>query len=212
MNLKINRNNVSPIFLGALPIFKFENEYEPSDEEIKYIKSLDYISQKDFQPLKISKNKNIIKDNSLVNIKNAIDKAFDFYVENILQVKNQFYVTQSWSTINRKGSFHSWHTHPNTLFSCVFYADARNSELYFRLKKSPIQSAFNFNYNIKQYNIHNSSGWDLPVKTGDIVIFPGDLEHSAKINADDYERVIIGVNYFIRGELGIENDVDRIEI
>ena len=72
-----------------------------------------------------------------------------------------------------------------------------DSGLLFKLDKSSLQNNFNFSFKCKNYNVFNSSLWEIPVKSGDMIIFPGDLWHSGLINKYDYERVIIGTNFFI---------------
>lgn len=201
--------NFKPIFLGAQPIFKIDSVYTPNKDEIKFLKNLSYKKDKEFL---LSESVNILDYKELENIKNHIVKAFDVYKDNILEIENTFYISQSWSTINKKNSMHTKHNHPNTLFSCVFYVDADNSGINFFFNKSAIQQAFNFSYKIKKHNIHNSTSWSVPVNTGDMVIFPGDIKHSSFINESDKERIIVGANFFIKGEIGIKENVDRIII
>ena len=107
---------------------------------------------------------------------------------------------------------HTTHDHPNTLFSCVLYVKADNSGITFYKEKSAIQEAFNFSFKIKKYNIYNSVTWNLPVNTGDIVIFPGQIKHSSFKNKNEEERIIVGANFFIKGEIGVKENVDRIVI
>jgi len=203
-------NNFTPVFFGALPIFRFDNVYEPSKDEINYLKSIKY--KQDNNGFKLSDSVNILDNLQLVDIKKCIEYNFNEYKKNILEIENDFYISQSWSTINKKNSMHTKHNHPNTLFSCVLYVKSINSGIIFYNKKSAIQQAFNFSYKIKEYNIHNSSTWKLPVSTGDMVIFPGQIEHSSFINENDDERIIIGANFFIKGEIGVKQNVDRIII
>ena len=43
---------------------------------------------------------------------------------NVLQIEDDFTMSQSWTTINNKGDSHHEHNHPNTILSCVYYAQA----------------------------------------------------------------------------------------
>jgi len=203
-------NNFTPIFFGALPIFRLDGVYKPNENDINYLKSIKYTQ--DNNGFKLSDSVNILDNLQLVDIKKCIEYNFNEYKKNILEIENDFYISQSWSTINKKNSMHTKHNHPNTLFSCVLYVKAINSGITFYNKKSAIQQAFNFSYKIKEYNIHNSSTWKLPVSTGDMVIFPGHIEHSSFVNENDDERIIVGANFFIKGEIGIKENVDRIII
>lgn len=50
------------------------------------------------------------------------------------------------------------------------------------------------------------------MKTGDIVILPGHIEHFTTSNESDFERYIVGANYFVSGLLGKEKKVTKMDI
>ena len=50
------------------------------------------------------------------------------YIENIVEIKNKFVMTQSWSTITKKGESHHAHNHPNSMFSLVFYVSSEGKK------------------------------------------------------------------------------------
>ena len=80
------------------------------------------------------------------------------------------------------------------------------------IKNSALQNSFNFHYKIKNHNYYNSTSWEVPVTTGDMLIFPGHLEHFSSANKNDSDRIILGVNFFIKGEIGTKEDYSRITI
>ena len=136
-------------------------------------------------------------------------------MENVLQIENCFYVSQSWCATNGKGSSHHLHAHPNTILSCVYYANASHDdggELQLKFQRSRLQEGFFFSYERKEPNIFNTRATDIKVKTGDIVIFPGWVDHKSLPNKSDDERIIIGTNYFAMGQLGKHENKDYIEI
>ena len=51
----------------------------------------------------------------------------------------------------------------------------------------------------------------MPLKTGDLVIFPGQVMHGST-KTDDDERIILGVNYAISGKTGYDETVDYLEL
>ena len=69
-----------------------------------------------------------------------------------------------------------------------------------------------YSYDILQNNIFNSRTYNASVKTGDIIIFPGWLEHQALPNEDESPRIILGTNYFVTGKLGRYENKDLISI
>ena len=154
----------------------------------------------------------VLENEKLQRIKNFILDKFENFVINHLQIENQFYLTQSWTAVNHKGNAHHLHLHPNTVFSCVFYAQANSGDFQIKMPMSRIQEGYNFSYKVLQQNIFNSRTYNASVKTGDIIIFPGWLEHQALPNEDDAPRIIIGTNYFIKGSLGDYDSKDLITI
>ena len=201
--------NLNFLYFGSLPIIKYNDVYKSNEDEIEYIKSLKYLNKNGFF---LSDSYEILKDVKLKKIKNCINNTFEDYKTNILEIENNFYISQSWTTINKNQGFHGAHTHKNTLFSCVLYLQANDSAINFYLNNSAIQNHFNFSYKVKNYNECNSTSWRLPVKTGDLVIFPGHLKHSSEENKNNEDRIIVGANYFIKDEIGNKADWDFINI
>jgi len=200
---------INPIYFGAEPIVQV-NLQEDYKKDLEYIKTLSFQTKND--GLHITEEDNILELPSLSNLKSIILKAFKEYQDKILEVENDFYISQSWATINRKTSYHGRHHHPNCLFSLVYYLQADDTGLNFMIKQSALQNSFNFHYKIKNHNYHNSTSWKVPVTTGDMMIFPGHLEHWSSPNENDEDRIILGANFFIKGEIGTKEDYSRISI
>ena len=112
-------------------------------------------------------------------------------------------------TNKKKGNIHNGHQHPKHIFSAVYYAKAEKSSLIFQIERSKIQEGFLFQYNVKNYNYFNSSSWTLEVNSGDVLIFPGHLQHSSSICETD-ERIVVGSSFFIKEKIGLEGDYNDI--
>ena len=67
-------------------------------------------------------------------------------------------------------------------------------------------------YKIKKQNSFNSAIWSCTVKTGDLIIFPGHLNHYSLPNNSDEPRIMIGSNFFIEGLIGEEEKYEQIYI
>ena len=196
----------------ALPIYKESTDFVLTDEERSVIVDGEFRKALSKQGNAISKSAEVLDDERLVRLKTHILTVFNDYITNHLQIENQFYLTQSWTAVNHKGNAHHLHLHPNTVFSCVFYAQANSGDFQIKMPMSRIQEGYNFSYKVLQQNIFNSRTYNASVKTGDIIIFPGWLEHQALPNEDDAPRIIIGTNYFIKGSLGDYDNKDLITI
>ena len=199
---------------NALPICKDETDFRLNKDEFDFIlNKTEYRDSKSFSGgVLLSKDTDVLRHEPMSRTKKfIIDKILD-YRDNILQIEDDLGMTQSWSTINHKGNNHHEHNHPNTLISCVYYAQASSGDFVIKVPQSRIQEGFNFSYKIKEYNPFNSLSWTFEVKNGDVVIFPGWILHGTTRNESDIDRIVIGANYFINGTVGTEDGVDLIEI
>lgn len=140
------------------------------------------------------------------NIRDLCQYHLNTYTKEILKIRQDFYITNSWLTVKNQGQFHHKHNHQNCIFSGVFYVNANENMggLSFHGKPGYLDN-FNFEYTYDDSNIHNSSSWTIPVKTGTMIIFPSHLQHSVKENCADDSRIVIGFNSFVRGDLGMED-------
>ena len=213
--VKILKQEVMPIH--ALPVYKEETNFILTKDELDTVLNQDYHTTKQSgkNGVKISKTDKVLEDEKLHRVKIFILSRFNHYVEKILQIENCFYLTQSWSAINGKDSTHHLHAHPNTILSCVYYAAANpdnGGELRLKMQRSRLQEGFYFAYDKKEPNVFNSHATDIKVKTGDIVMFPGWVDHESLPNKSDEQRLIIGTNYFAVGKLGKVENKEFIEI
>ena len=172
--------------LKAIPIAISKLDYSLNK------KQKDFIIKQSYQKgpsAKISENSYIFNDKIFKNI------------------KDQVYVTHSWTTINDNTVHHS-HSHKGAFLSVVFYVESEgDNKLYFELGKSSIQEGFDFSYNPIEYNIYNSESWHFPTNEKDLFIFPGWIKHHS-INKGS--KIVVGANYFLTGELGEKNRKDSL--
>ena len=200
--------------LKASPIVWYKEAFKPQKREIDFVKAL---------PLKQLYNKDvtgtvdsyIFKNNKLKRLKDLALKCADQYVKEILEIDIDYYLTQSWASITSKNKNHHSHMHRNTLFGGVMYLQAerdKGGELMVDCGRSMLEEGFNFEYNIKNYNIYNSSRYKYPVGTGDIVIFPGWLSHYTLPNLSNEDRIAVGFDFFVKGDFGSDNQWSKISI
>ena len=194
------------------PIYKISTGETLDAAELRFLKNLDKTSKHKETKTKLTKGANILNNKELYRIKGIIWNNFVDYVDSVLEIENQFYMCNSWGAIQKKDDFHPNHTHTNAIFSSVFYIHAENSSIIFNADKSKIQEGFFFEYNVENYNIFNSLSWEVPVETGDIIIFPGQLQHESKTYDGGGDRMIIGSSYFLKGKLGTKDNYNLISI
>jgi hypothetical protein len=212
-----NEKNCTVKSLFGCPVMIFKNAVSLKDEELHFIKNIEY--QKFYKPndseyqeklVQVSKSQNILNDYiELKNVRKQINHYAGKFIDELISVDNEFDIVQSWISKTLPGINHHSHHHKGALFSLVYYAQADNSTLTFDTKENFLTKGFNFDYNIKEQNYFNSLEVTFKPKTGDIIIFPGYIEHCAE-NLDNKEKYILGANYFIRGNVGVYNNTTLV--
>ena len=196
--------------LKAIPIAYDRNVYHPNKQELNVIKKIKY--RKPDKGFYLSETATLLENKTLVSLKKFIVEKAEEYTRNVLEIRDQIYLTQSWSTINNTDAIHKSHHHSNTFISLVYYAQCKSGSLQFHLGTSSIEECFNFEYTINKFNIFNSKSWTLPMKTGDIALFPGHINHGSLPNKSSEPRIIVGANFFIKGNLGTKKDINLITL
>ena len=205
-------SNTTTEILDGVPIQIEKSSFRLTDDELDVILNTNY-----FQPShnRITETCFLLKDPRLIRVRNFLDERMNNYIENVIQINDKFVMTQSWSTITKKGEHHHLHDHPNTIFSLIFYVSsqgAKSGNIVFDFRPSRLTENWNFAFNIKEYNPFNSDTWEYSVNTGDLVIFPAWIPHKTRENYSNNDRIIIGANYFINGNIGSTRGIDKIHI
>ena len=208
MLLMSNTNYVIGQFFG-IPVMKIENFYFLNNDELSYIKNLPFKESSVINGPGISASKNILKDNNFSNLRKNINEVAQKFIDETICVDNKFEMVQSW--IARSKNTHHKHDHKNAIFSLVYYAQAKKATLSLFKDFNFITEAFNFDLKYKKFNSYNGTSFDFEVKTGDVILFPGNIMHSAK-NHSEQEKIIVGANYFIRGNVGDDTDITSLTI
>jgi|TARA_B110000858_G_C17601934_1_gene380490 hypothetical protein len=198
------------------PIYKICTGTILTPDELGFIYSLNKRPHKSnyYAPAKLSLTAtvNMLESKELKRIKDIIWKQFSDYVDEVLEIENQFYICNSWATVQEKGFWHPKHNHPNSVFGSVFYAQAENSILSFSVNKCKLMEGFFMHWKIKNHNFFNSSSWDVPVNTGDMIIFPGEIAHESPVHGGPNDRIAIGTSYFPKGEFGSTDQYNLMKI
>ena len=102
-----------------------------------------------------------------------------------------------WININSKNSFHYKHPHPGCLFSAVYYVKVpQNSGSIILHNPRSYQSLYITPHMIESYNTFNSSIYTIQPKEGQLIIFPGWLEHEVLPSDTEEERISISFNSY----------------
>lgn len=148
----------------------------------------------------------------MADIKKVLDEYVIEYYTNIMCVKDKVkpYITQSWINYTKPGEYHHRHAHPNSLVSGVLYLDSNkdkdkimfySSDAYKRIKPD-----------IATWNLYNSESWWFPVGTGNLVMFPSELQHMVEQKEGKNLRTSLAFNTFIRGDIGNTGELTELKL
>lgn len=199
---------ISPIF--CTPIYSSSIDREFTKKEIEFFKK--HKKQSYFNAgNRKSKNNYILEEAVLKNIKSIVIEKINEYIENVICPKDKIepYITQSWLAITEKNESHHSHNHPNSYISGVIYINAKeeSDSIVFVNKKYEQIKVY-----AKSWNIFNSENWWVSVKTGDILLFPSDLEHRVNTKEDSDSRISLAFNVFIKGTLGSDECLTGLKL
>jgi uncharacterized protein (TIGR02466 family) len=141
----------------------------------------------------------VFRDERMSELHDFCVDAVNQYSKNILRQQDcDLAVTQSWVNLSRQGDFHHMHNHPNSIISGVLYIEAHEKDIiqFYRTRETT-----SFLHKTDAFNQYNSTSWFIPVKTGDLVIFPSHLFHDVP-RVDSEKRISLSFNTFPNGSFG----------
>ena len=103
-----------------------------------------------------------------------------------------------WVNINPKFSFHHIHTHPDALFSGVYYVQMSDGPGGKILFKDPRPAAATTTYPLKRKTGLNSDSTTIEPVAGRLLMFPAWLPHGVDQNLGERDRISISYNIGIR--------------
>ena len=135
----------------------------------------------------------------LANIRAFIEAKLHEYVTKIFASTDKLVITQSWLNKSKKGESHHEHVHPNSMVSGVWYPQIHEQmpPIQFRSRNQRDVSL-----QTEQYNTFNSATFMLPMKRGELILFPSNLTHSVPTNVGEEERISLSFNTWPKGNMG----------
>jgi len=190
--------------VGGIPIMLYNTNRIVTDKEYETIIMHDYSAhmfKDEATPGLITKSHYVLNHPDLVDVKTFCKSYLDKYINETLCITNEFIITHSWFTRNPTGASHHAHSHPNSIFSGVYYLDAEHAEVTFEYENT-FSKSFDFRYNYSAINEFNSRSLTLEPRTGDVLIFPSWIKHKVSENSGATDRMVLGFNSFVTGNLG----------
>jgi uncharacterized protein (TIGR02466 family) len=186
----------------ATPVYKSDNLYHLTKEQLDYLKTLEMIKNKGGNFL--TTRKDIMNDESMKDFKHwCLLNVTAFAKQLGASDKTSFYITQSWMNKNPPQSYHHTHMHPNSIFSCIFYVDGDKCPTsFYRYDDRTSFGNFAFYDGDKGSNVYTATKVGVMNEVGRLVIFPSSMVHDVDKNESAKDRLTISFNTFIKGEMG----------
>lgn len=195
---------VEPLF--ANPLYKSRTQYNFSNEDLNLLQGLKYFRRSGFNLS--SENTKVLDLPGLAALKVELQQHLNTFAKEVMHYENQFYITHSWININPTGSFHKAHNHVNSLFSGVLYIRVPDNPPLIQFSKSQKSEIM---ITPSHWNSYNSAEWKISVETGDLLIFPSNLQHEVLVNRSAEDRVSLAFNSFVSGSIGSDGNSDRLD-
>jgi uncharacterized protein (TIGR02466 family) len=201
---------IQPLFPSALYISNLERNL--TQEEKEFISSNKNKVYKNQGGNSTSQDTYILKNEKMKNLKKNLEDRVNDYFEKIICTTDAVkpYITQSWLNFNNINEYHHQHYHENSLISGVFYVQCLENEDSIKfLKNKPNIIEFT---NFKNYNLYNSSQWEISIRPGLIVLFPSSITHKVDLNKNNHTRISLAFNVFVTGTLGDKARLTQLEV
>ena len=204
---------VYPVF--AKPIAKFE--YNLTEEIQNFLTNAQTRSEtEDPRYGGVSANTMIMREPILKDFREAVLSVALEFSRDLLGIDTMEMIDVcSWITIKRPGQHHTPHYHPNSVISGVYFFDdhLENMPLIFE-ESSVICNDFilrpKYILNPDVPFPHNAPR-PVPVKKGDVVLFPSYLKHSVMPNNTPFNRYSLAFNILPKEGLGNSGELTRFD-
>jgi len=151
----------------------------------------------------------VLDNPELANIRAFIEVKLHKFVTEIMASTDKLVITQSWLNKAKKGESHHEHVHPNSMVSGVWYPQIHESlpPIQFRSRNQR-----DIALQTEKYNTFNSATFMLPMKRGELILFPSNLTHSVPVNNSEEERISLSFNSWPKGNMGDERSLTYLPL
>ena len=155
-----------------------------------------------------SQNMDVLDHPSFAEIKNFILQHLKNYRDDIIRPKYdmELVITESWLNYTNYNQQHHFHKHNNSYLSGVFYINTIESDgIKFFNDAGGLYNMFDIESD--DLHIYNAPSWEVPVSTGQLLLFPSNLQHGVKVNKENKTRISLAFNTFLKGQISSKRTV-----
>jgi uncharacterized protein (TIGR02466 family) len=152
-------------------------------------------------------DKNVLDRPEFKGIHDLVMNEVNLYTRDVFRVNKsiEFYITNSWVNVHRRGDYCVPHNHHNSLISGVLYlhvTDTSGDVVFYRDGQSLIPFPPALDLEMDSFNIYNCKNWGHKPRTNENCLVPSVVKHSVEPNESDEQRWCLAFNVFVRGDIG----------
>ncbi len=140
-----------------------------------------------------------LNEPGLENLQKDLQEHIETYTREVIKIKNEVYITNSWKNLTKPGDQHMIHNHTNSIVSGCLYL--RSSYIQPTISFTRGNCPFLLALDAEEYTPFNALEWTIPVEDNNIILFPSIMHHYVKPNLSNKDRLSIAFNTFIRGNI-----------
>lgn len=132
---------------------------------------------------------NLLDDYNAVHFKDELKIHINHYMSLIeRKIDTEYTISSSWMALNQKSSYAVVHSHGDSDLSGVYYfkTNTNDGNLFFETPNKMNKANYCFR--------HYATNLDITPQVGNIILFPGWLEHGVGTNHTDNDRVSLSFN------------------
>jgi len=130
-------------------------------------------------------------------LEEELKKVIKLFINNVLRQNTGFKINTSWATKVSPKGYSTPHKHINSWLSAVYYpVGDPGFKIRFSSHKTPTYAD-----HVIEYNIFNSSVYDVVAENNMLVIFPSQLTHEILLNESKKDRYSIAFNIVPKGKI-----------
>jgi uncharacterized protein (TIGR02466 family) len=196
--------------LFATPVF-ITDEYRVTPEELAAVNAQNW--RGNVGGNRTSLDSHILERAELAGLKAFLLSQVRLFAHSVLKVRREceFYITQSWVNVNEKGTQHHLHAHQNSVISGAFDFEGDNSPIVFQRPAS--HNLFgNIHLDFEELTLLNAGEYQFPARANRAMLFPSTTLHRVIPNKSDTPRISLAFNTFVRGRLGVPDDLSELRL
>ena len=171
-----------------------------SPKVFEFIKSQEFVFHGDGYMT----HEHILECPEMEYIKNIITNEVKSYLYDICYISETIIpeLVTSWVNLHKRGNLAKIHRHTNSIVSGIWYlSTTKNSgKLLLHTNNKLFGDLLDFP---KKENSFNSDYCTFQPKTGNLILFPSNLNHSVSPNQSDEYRYSLAFNYMLRGDVKV---------